>query len=881
MMNRNKTPLTRRFPTALIASALLASAATAQPFPGPGEEVHWTIDMSPISLSTSRTIVADGTVIVDPGVTVNIARDVTLTVNGTLRADGNQSTPIQLRGVATFPPAIDVNGVMATTYTNLYGQIRGEAGGVLRFADSTFNSPGGLFEFGSSADLSMCLINLERCNFNSAAIDLARSSLLANDVVVDQSYIRASALLRLDNVTVQNSNQSGFILGAGIQPAYLNNVHALNNAHAGFELFGGGNFYFGTNNTISGNNYPVSMAGTAGFVPGSILPTTGNANNVVLGPPEGDARFGRSIWPEMPIPIFLEGAVTWFGSLDIQPGANITFSPRANLIFPGASHFIRGLPDKPIRFEPSLPGAQWFAVGFTGANSGMEYCYVDGGGVTSAVTPASHMENCILTNSSNGLSPGDHSNWFVGGTQFIQNPIAARTTTAGFASAGLHLENANNPNSFSGNDIAIYDESPNGATMVNARQCWWGDPSGPQHPQNPDGQGDRLVSSFGGTPKVDFAQWKTSEPSYDNHPPVVRLEAPYFVTNPGDKILLKWDIFDDDQVQEIQILFSAEGSFEFETLVDTLPGDASGYEWTIPDVGFLFNAPSFIRVVAIDSGGREGWDQSIAVIHSGEITSSINFTSVPDVVEARRAYEACWEIVNPNSDYIQGDAYLVLDADESSDRVGSFSNCTFRAKAPVVSTDLARLAVPLRGNCCNRIEYFFSPYFSIRLDPRIGDEPPQIAMTSPTQGEQYRGGAVIPVNWNASDDEALTSFKIQASYDAGRTWQTIARDIDPNARSYNWQLPTSAGVTDVRARVIAFDKHFQNSSNGTNRSFEILPGTECAADFNNDGTVNTLDFLDFLNAYNAGDPAADFNADGIINTLDFLDFLNAFNSGCE
>lgn len=54
----------------------------------------------------------------------------------------------------------------------------------------------------------------------------------------------------------------------------------------------------------------------------------------------------------------------------------------------------------------------------------------------------------------------------------------------------------------------------------------------------------------------------------------------------------------------------------------------------------------------------------------------------------------------------------------------------------------------------------------------------------------------------------------------------------------------------------------------------------CPADFNGDGAVNTLDFLDFLNAFSIGDPSADFNGDGNVNTLDFLDFLNAFNARC-
>ncbi len=54
----------------------------------------------------------------------------------------------------------------------------------------------------------------------------------------------------------------------------------------------------------------------------------------------------------------------------------------------------------------------------------------------------------------------------------------------------------------------------------------------------------------------------------------------------------------------------------------------------------------------------------------------------------------------------------------------------------------------------------------------------------------------------------------------------------------------------------------------------------CRPDCNDDGILNTVDFLCFLNLFSAGDPAADFNGDGVVNTLDFLAFLNAFNEGC-
>ncbi|MCC7389617.1 MAG: hypothetical protein IT431_12710 [Phycisphaerales bacterium] len=54
----------------------------------------------------------------------------------------------------------------------------------------------------------------------------------------------------------------------------------------------------------------------------------------------------------------------------------------------------------------------------------------------------------------------------------------------------------------------------------------------------------------------------------------------------------------------------------------------------------------------------------------------------------------------------------------------------------------------------------------------------------------------------------------------------------------------------------------------------------CPPDTNADGTVNTQDFLVFLNLWTAGDPAADWNKDGTVNTLDFLAYLNNWTAGC-
>jgi hypothetical protein len=55
----------------------------------------------------------------------------------------------------------------------------------------------------------------------------------------------------------------------------------------------------------------------------------------------------------------------------------------------------------------------------------------------------------------------------------------------------------------------------------------------------------------------------------------------------------------------------------------------------------------------------------------------------------------------------------------------------------------------------------------------------------------------------------------------------------------------------------------------------------CPADFNGDNQVDFFDYLDFVAAFDAEDPAADFNGDNQVDFFDYLDFAAAFDVGCE
>jgi hypothetical protein len=58
----------------------------------------------------------------------------------------------------------------------------------------------------------------------------------------------------------------------------------------------------------------------------------------------------------------------------------------------------------------------------------------------------------------------------------------------------------------------------------------------------------------------------------------------------------------------------------------------------------------------------------------------------------------------------------------------------------------------------------------------------------------------------------------------------------------------------------------------------VIPGPSCTADWNEDGTVTSQDFFDFVEEFFTNN--ADFNGDGVTNSQDFFDFLTAFFTGC-
>ncbi|HEX8249600.1 MAG TPA: Ig-like domain-containing protein, partial [Pyrinomonadaceae bacterium] len=641
----------------------------------------------------------------------------------------------------------------------------------------------------------------------------------------------------------------------------LNNLNISNSAGAGLRL-DGGNFEIGQNVIIQNAQYPVQGGG--GILPGSQIPLTGNRNNWI----EAGEPASHSIYAPVGLPYVVDGQ-TSIGTLQVLPGVVLKARQNFGFFMDSGPFRALGLPDAPITIEPFNPAQKWLSGRFDSVGSRMEYVVLDGsqhgiagqgGGHTTY-----HIDNSILRNHTTAITSPQFQFAFLHGNLFTGNETAIRTISTGVRASGK-----TNPNLFENNTVAV-----TGTHSGDFRYNWWNSPTGPTAPNNPGGTGDVITNT------VHIHPFRTARPDRTDHPPVVRMpRVPYHFAvgyyqgslEAGSKAILTWKASDDRQIVKQKILFSPSGNSEgaFSVIADNLPASQRNFELRVPGAGFQgTGAPSFVRVVAVDDKGQEGWDEWQFLVPSGEVVGELQITSPVAGQTFRGGQEVPlnWTITTAFSNSSLN-AFLILDGDRKIISLGGGTNTgtALTPKMPLVSTDSARFAVAAYSTG-NRQKWFFSEPFAIRPDPRFADAAPQITMTSPAPNQEIPAGSIMPITWSASDNEALRRFDIQASTDGGRMWINIAENLPPTATSFNWQLPPQGGsINDVRVRVAAFDRRFQNSSDGATRQFRIVAPQNAPPSVEITFPANNATYQTGKSAFIAADAS---DSDGAVQRVEF------------
>ena len=784
-----------------------------------GQTTTWTASGNPHVVNGTYTVPAGQTLIMEAGVVVDIRADSILQVDGQLIGNGTAANRITITGATNYSSIVDVRGTMNLAFTNVRTQVRPDTNGALFFTDCIFTSFGTVFngtilQQGGRAPY----LQFDRCAFQGNGTNQSASLyasyltvVLRNTSFTNGSYCNLyPAYLYLNQVSSDHSSDSGLTLGSD-SDLYLNNITVTNAAQAGLKLAGdtrnGTNVLVGANVTLQGNNFPIHLT-IAGLYPASNIPATGNANNFIH---VSEFAGTQGLWPKFAIPYYNDGSpLTVSAGLNIFPGVTVKMAPFSYINDIGFGDGMRafGTKDQPIVFERANPAQAWYDIHADRTEGGrMRHTIVRGN--TDGVNGGEwRLENCIFENNGIGTSGGA----FVSGSQYLGNTI-------GHNSNGGSLNGGANPNTFEGNGTGV-NYSPD------ARNSWWGSPTGPRVSDNPSGTGDSI-----GSPSTPYRPFLTSRPSYADAPPEVVLLRPSFQTDPGSKIMLRWSATDDAGIVSQRIMFSPVGNFPGSfTTVATLPGNQRSYEWTVPNIGFTVNGnDAFIKVVATDTTGKESFDEAEVVIPTNDIAGNVTFNI------------ASGQTFTPG-EFIPGEVFTTSGLDPYLTRVEYyFEDVSGESRKmqgrglnglPFFSTDTARIVVSF-GDTTNHRKYWYSPLFKIRPDSRLNDAPPSVTLNSPSAGQPIPPNSIVPVTWTASDDEGLRGFDIIASYDNGRTWQPVVRDLPGTARSYDWQTAPGTGYASVKVGVIAKDWRFQTSSDGNDRITAVSRKTH--------GTAGTFD----------------------------------------
>jgi len=228
----------------LTVPALAAPLQAATTIPGGDVSGTWGVSGSPYLIDGDITVPIGSTLTIEPGVEINFQSWYSLTVNGTLIADGTENAPILFGGGHATAGWLGIRFVNAPDGSNLTYAIveNGRATGA-----DPLNKGGGIYIDNSSPTISHSTIRNNFANYSGGGIYLTNSNatLIGNSIINNQA------------------GQGGSSTGGGLAAWYSNptltdNIISGNSVYISGTYttpsgYGGGLFLRSSNAVLTGN----------------------------------------------------------------------------------------------------------------------------------------------------------------------------------------------------------------------------------------------------------------------------------------------------------------------------------------------------------------------------------------------------------------------------------------------------------------------------------------------------------------------------------------------------------------------------------------------------------------------------------------------------
>jgi hypothetical protein len=287
---------------------------------------------------------------------------------------------------------------------------------------------------------------------------------------------------------------------------------------------------------------------------------------------------------------------------------------------------------------------------------------------------------------------------------------------------------------------------------------------------------------------------------------------------------ITWTATDNDQVDEVDLLYSDDSGESWNLIAAALPNPGS-YGWSQPGLsGNTFR----IKVLARDPGGRQGFD-----MNAGDFTVELGLPAVavdsPNGGEAFGEFEpvpVTWAMSDSCSGALDSTrVYISVDGGSAWSYVGT-------ALAPDTSvvwggtdvpTDSGLVRVMVHDDQGRTGTDIGDGFFSV-----LDQASPTVTVLAPNGGETAQGGIILSLDADATDNVGVDSVCVSYSTDGGSNWVEI--ECGAVSFPYSWNTPM-VDSDSCLIRVSAWDAAMNTAFDQSDNLFSLFIATAVTPEF--------------------------------------------------